>query len=334
MSLFIDGFIHAKNFGLPADRILVGILRSETKPGVYRFEGYSSEGTFAVDDAHILRPDADLHDGGMHAKPQLPAACVAATGPGSSVWILGFAHAPTANEKTNDAPTVGDVSDNNVAGDKVYRTSGGAQILLKRGGAVLLQGGALATITLNPIGDQVSIQSANMAATADGYSATRGRKIMDSTQPETQATTDFHDRVGPATTRVRIRHGTFDSDARRQLTVSRIRQANGTVTGTVLSRETYRDDGSWIGEGPKYQWGGAGADEPHVLGNQLKDVLNDILDAIDGLQVNTAWGPSTTPLPPTIQKTAGIRDQLNNGKIASRFMFLTKDPAELGSVNE
>jgi hypothetical protein len=53
------------------------------------------------------------------------------------------------------------------------------------------------------------------------------------------------------------------------------------VTLSPPLRETYYDDGSWVGEGQKYQFGGKGADEKALLGNKVVDLFKDLIDIVD-----------------------------------------------------
>jgi hypothetical protein len=106
------------------------------------------------------------------------------------------------------------------------------------------------------------------------------------------------------------------------------------VTGTVKLRETYNDDGSWVAEGQKYQFG-KDADENALLGNVVVSLLKDLLDILKNLKVNTAWGPSAAPVADTIAKLTKLQaDYLDNGKIKSDFIFFKKRAGDAGTVNE
>lgn len=321
------------NAGL-SNRVLVGVLRGETKPGLYRFEGQGSEGVYSVDDAHLLTPDGDLQDGGSHGRPRNPSGCVAITGPGGSVWVIGFTRVPRFDEDSDDAPAVGDVDDNAADGDKVISTAGGAKLLLKAGGAAVLEGGGLASVTLNPIENRLSLVSSNTSEAADGFVAGRGRVDPGSTSPETVHVDEFWDTLGPAYNRVRIKHGSVGGGVQRELTVAQVSDTPAAKLGRIRLRETYLDDGSWIGEGQKYQWGGVLANEPGVLGNQNTAVLKEIIDIIKNLKVGTAFGPSSVPLPDTITRLTQLASELDGGKILSNYIFLSKDPVDPGTAND
>jgi hypothetical protein len=321
-----DGFWNG--VGTPRGQILYGVIGEEhpDHPGVYRF---SSTDGFVVNDAHILSPDNDVGGGGETTKPRPGSPCVALmSSNGAQCFIVGFHRAPTVDEESDDPPDVGNPDDNVSAGDKVYKTSGGATLVLKRGGAVFIESGPGVSIVCNPLNNQMSIRSTNFRHVADGYQASRGRLEVGKTEPETFHREDFLDQAGGAHDRFRIEHGSLDSDARRKLELAEVTVVLGETSATVKTRETYFSDGSWVGEGPKYQWGGSGADEPAVLGNQLVEAFGTLFGIIKALKVNTAWGPSTPPIPPTPIDIDRLQNELS-GKILSTFLFFSKDPADL-----
>jgi hypothetical protein len=329
---------------LPSDKILVGVLgpESSARPGLYGFRGYGSgpNECYEVQDAVVLTPDASLSGAGSHFKPVEGAPCVALVGPGGSVWIVGF-HLPPRFDQTGDAPpAIGDAQDaagplNNVAGDKVLRSEGDAALLLKRGGSAVVQGGPGATTMWLKETNSVSTRAQNLYDQADGYRAARGRVEVGKTAPETIAVEECFDQVGPSATRVRVRQGRLDSSARRELTVSQVTYAGGAVTGPTTLRETYHKDGSWVGEGQKYQFGGTGADENALLGNVVTSLFKELIDILKSLKVNTAWGPSAVPVADAIARLEQLQaNYLDSGKIVSEYVFLSKKPASPGNVSE
>src|SRR5690606_5133595 len=236
-------------------------------PGTYRFT--SSDG-FAVPDAHILTPDADQFGNGQNSKPTPGAYAVAVmTHDGAQCFVIGFHHPPRFDDDQDDPPDVGNAEENNSSGDKVWRTAGGASFILKRGGAAILEGGPGTGIILNPLNNTMTLRASNYSHIADGYRATRGRQEVGQTKPETRHQEDFLHQVGPTFDRVRIQHGNLDSGARRQLELASVTVIASNENATIRTRETYYSDGSWVGEGPKYQWGGTDANENAVLGKQL-----------------------------------------------------------------
>lgn len=314
--------------GQPLSRILFGRIGDENPnhPGVYRFS--SSEG-FVVNDAHILSPDADTEGGGEATKPRAGSYCVAAmTSDGAQCFIIGFARMATFDEDRDDAPQVGNPEDNNSAGDKVYQTSGGARLILKRGGAVMIEGGAGTGVILNPLNNAMTLRATNFSQIADGYQARRGRKEIGKTKPETIHQETFLHQVGPTYDRIVVQHGELGGDARRQITIEAVTTVRSSETATLRTRETYKSDGSWIGEGPKYQFGGPNANQQGVLGNELVTAISKLIDIIAALKVNTAWGPSTPPLPNTQTDLAQLKAELED-KILSTFLFLAKNPPTL-----
>ena len=329
MSGYMESLFHG---GIPANRVYVGVLRKETQPGLYHFEGIGTDGPICVDDAHLLCPDSGMDGGGSHARPKDPSTAVAVSGRGGAIFIVGFNRPATWSEQSDDAPTVGVVEDNNAPGDKSFSTKHGARLLLKEGGAVVIEAGPGTSITLNPINNQCSMLSANMASAADGYLSSHGRVTPGSTDPETTHIEDMYDQVGTSYSRVRLRHGTISDSTRRELTVADVTEIGTNRTGVLKTRETYDKDGSWVGEGPKYQWG-AGAAEPQVLGNQLVELFKDLFSTLKTLTVNTAWGPSGPPMPTFTVKLDQLEQQLS-GKILSTYLFLSKSPTTLGSTTD
>lgn len=320
-----DDFWHGS--GQPSGKVLYGCVGEENPdaPGTYRF--CSNDG-FNVGNAHILSQDADIDGNGESTKPRAGSLAVAVmTSNGAECFIIGFHRPPQFDEDSEEAPSVGNPEDNESSGDKVYETSGGAKLILKRGGAVIVEGGAGVSILMNPVNNRLSVRSANMGFVADGYSSFRGRKNIGETRPETLHREDFISQVGPSFDRLSIQHGSLPDDARRELSLASVTVASSQETATILTRETHYNDGSWVGEGPKYQWG-RNADEPGVLGNQLVDAFGTLIDIIKSLKVNTAWGPSTPPIPPTPIQLDQLKNELS-GKILSTFLFLSKDPTEL-----
>ena len=330
-SLLYNGLVNDKFWagrGVPAGAILFGRLGEEhpNHPGTYRFS--SSDG-FVVNDAHILSPDVDTDGGGENTRPRPGSYCIAVmTTNGAQCCIIGFLRLPTVDEETDDPPSVGNPDDNQSAGDKVYRTAGEATLILKRGGAVIIEGGAGTGVILNPLNNTMTLRATNFGHIADGYSAARGRKVVGKTDPATVHDETFLHQVGPSADRFTVRHGALEDGVRRELELAAVATVAGAETVTVKTRETYNRDGEWVGSGPKYQWGGAGANEPAVLGLALVEVFGRLFDIIKALKVNTAWGPSTPPLPPTPIDLEKLRSELSD-KILSTFAFFSKDPADL-----
>lgn len=321
-----DGFWYGN--GMPKGAILFGVCGGENpnRPGIYRFS--SSDG-IVVNDAHVLSPDADIKGGGEHTKPRAGSTCVAVmTSDGAQCFIVGFSRSPTVDEQSNDPPKVGVPEDSDTSGDKVYKTAGGASFILKRGGSVIIEGGAGTGVILNPLNNQMSLRASNFRQNADGYLARRGRVKPGSTEPETTHEESFLHQVGPSYDRMRLTHGTLDGDARRQLELAAVKIVSSREIVTVKTRETYNSDGSWVGEGPKYQWGGDSADENAVLGKALVEALSTLIDIIKNLKVNTAWGPSTPPIPPTPIDLEKLKSSLSD-KILSTFAYFSKKPPSL-----
>ena len=317
-----------KGVGQPSGRILFGRLGEENPnhPGTYRF---SSEDGFIVNDAHILSPDLDAKGRGQRNRPAAGAFCIAVMShSGAGCFIIGFQAVPSWDEQSDDPPAVGNADDNQTSEDKVFRTSGGAALILKRGGGVIIEGGAGTGVILNPLNNTMTLRAANYNQIADGYSASRGRKQPGKTDPATLHDESFQHQVGPSFDRVEISHGSVNEKARRQLTIEAVTVAGSNQTAIAKTRETYNSDGSWVGEGPKYQWGGDGADEPVPLGNQLVTKLGELIDIVKSLKVNTAWGPSTPPLPDTILKLVQLKSELSDA-ILSKYLFVSKKPKTL-----
>ncbi len=316
-----------------AGRILFGRLGEEsaTHPGVYAF--LSNTG-FRFPDAHILSSDADVSGAGENTRPRAGSYCVAViTNDGAQCFIVGFMRLPTVDETKDEAPSVGNPEDNNSAGDKVYRTAGDATLVLKRGGAVIIEGGAGTGVILNPLNNAMTLRASNFTQIADGFSATRGRFQPGKIDPRTYHEEVFQDQVGPTYDQLALTHGTLGTtaigtEARRQFTIEHVTTVGSSQTSTLKTRESYDADGTWIGEGPKYMWGGADATEPAVLGNALVEAFGKLFDIIKALKVNTAWGPSTPPLPPTPLDLEELRSELSD-KILSTFAFFAKNPADL-----
>ncbi|MBP9824068.1 MAG: hypothetical protein KBF21_07590, partial [Thermoanaerobaculia bacterium] len=208
-----------------------------------------------------------------------------------------------------------------------------ATLVLKRGGAVIIEGGAGTGVILNPLNNAMTLRASNFTQIADGFSATRGRFQPGKIDPRTYHEEVFQDQVGPTYDQLALTHGTLGTtaigtEARRQFTIEHVTTVGSSQTSTLKTRESYDADGTWIGEGPKYMWGGADATEPAVLGNALVEAFGKLFDIIKALKVNTAWGPSTPPLPPTPLDLEELRSELSD-KILSTFAFFAKNPADL-----
>ena len=319
-----------KGSGLPRGQILFGVIGEENtrkgREGTYRF---SSSCGIVVNDAHVLSPDADIKGGGEHTRPRAGSTCVAVmTTNGAQCYIVGFSRSPTVDDESDDPPSVGSPEDSDTSGDKTYKTSGGASFILKRGGAVIVEGGPGVGVVLNPLNNQMSLRSSNFRQNADGYLARRGRAAPGSTDAPTTHEEVFLHQVGASYDRIRLRHGTVEGDIRRELELAAVKIVSSKEIVTVKTRELYNADGSWIGEGPKYQWGGSSADEPAVLGNALVTAISKLIDIITQLKVGTAWGPSSPPLPPATVDLAQLKAELSD-KILSTFAFFSKTPPSL-----
>ena len=247
---------------------------------------------------------------------------------GAQCFIIGFHRAPRFNEDNDDPPVVGNVDDNTISGDKVFQTSGGAKIMLKRGGSVVVEAGPGAGIIMNPLNNRMSMRSTNLQIIADGFRSQHGRSEPGSTEPRTIHLQEFLDQVGPAFDRWRTTAGSVSDKIRRRHELASVTVAGSKEVGVIKTRETYYEDGSWVGEGPKYQWGGESADEPIALGNELVDALTTLMDIIKNLKVATAWGPSGPPLPPTPIELEKLKAELPK-KILSTFLFASKKPPSL-----
>jgi hypothetical protein len=296
-------------------------------PGVYNF----SSSCGRTPKAQILSPDVDTLGRGKVTKPRPGSTAVAImSSNGSECFIVGFHRVAQFDEDKDEKPSVGNAEDNHSPGDKVEETKGGARMLLRDGGAVLIEGGPGTNISLNPVNNRMTLRSTNLGMVADGYRTSRGRHPeTPKTSPETIHEEEFLHQVGPSFDRFRVRHGDLGDNKRRELSLASVTVVAGQETATIVTKETYHSDGSWVGEGKFYRWGGAGADEPIVLGNVLVDTMNAMLDLISKLTVNTAWGPSTPPLPGTQKAIADIKVDLAAGNILSNFLFSTKDSADL-----
>jgi hypothetical protein len=312
---------------LPSGEIHFGRLGEENPkhPGTYRF---STSTGISVNDAHILSPDADSGGNGQNSKPTAGSYGVAVmTTDGAQCFVIGFHHPPKFDDNSDVAPEVGNPDDNNSGGDKVWRTAGDASFILKRGGAVIIEGGAGTGVILNPLNNTMTLRASNFSQIADGYRASRGRKEIGKTKPSTVHEDEFLHQVGPSFQRMRVRHGDLDGNARRELELASVTVIGSKETAIVKTRETYYSDGSWVGNGPKYQWG-ADASEQGVLGNALVAAIGELIDIIKALKVGTAWGPSTPPLPDIQLKLQNLKTQLS-GKILSTYIFLSKSPPTL-----
>lgn len=314
--------------GQPSNRIMYGRIGEENAnhPGIYRFT--SSDG-FVVNDAYVLSSDADTSGRGQISKPTPGSYCVAVmSGNGAQCFIVGFQVPPKFDEEKDEMPVVGNPDENDSSGDKVFRTAGGAVLILKRGGAVIIEGGAGTGVIMNPLNNTMTLRAANFTHIADGYQGARGRKDIGKTSPQTFHREEFLHQVGPVFDRFRVQHGSVDGDVRRRLELASVTVVGSQETAILKTRESYKSDGGWIGEGPKYQWGGSGADEPGVLGNALVEVIGKLIDIIKNLKVGTAWGPSTPPIPPTPIELEQLKAELSD-KILSTFLFLSKNKATL-----
>jgi len=277
---------------------------------------------------------------GMHSKPYPGALCLVGTAQGGEAFILGFWNPPSTiategDDYTNETtPGVVDDKDARTAGDWLLRTEN-ALLNLKRGGSLVIECGATIRQTLNPDNGNHFTQARSRIDVSEGYKLTRNR--LKDTERETLSTEEFFDKIlqrGQSATRIRVRNGRISSSTRYELSIAEVNYA--TITDPIVSfkaRERYFDDGSWIAEGPKYQWGGDGADEPIVLGNALADIISDLCDIIGAIKVPTAWGPSGTPLPPTaIDLYSKVKRKLDNFK--SDYIFATKKPKSLRLVSD
>jgi len=315
-----------KGQGQPSGKILYGTVGEECSdcPGVYHFQ--SSCGL--TPRVQVLSPDVDTLGAGKVVKPRAGSTAVAVmTSEGAECFIIGFQRVPQFDEDKDEKPAVGNADDNHSPGDKVEETAGGARMILRSGGAVLIEGGPGVNISLNPSNNRMTLRSTNLGLVADGYRLFRGRQNIGETKPEAVHEEEFLHQVGPSFDRFSVRHGNLENNGRRELSLASVTVVAGQTSATLLTRETYNNEGHWLGEGKKYQWG-ADADEPIVLGNALVDALNELMDIIGKLTVNTAWGPSTPPLPGTISALEGLKSKLG-GNILSKYLFSTQDPTDL-----
>ena len=294
-------------------------------PGVYHF----SSSCGLTPRAHILSPDVDTKGKGKVTKPKPGSTAVALmSSNGAECFIVGFHRVPQFDEDVDEKPSVGNADDNHSPGDKVEETEGGARMLLRSGGAVLIEGGAGVNISLNPVNNRMSLRSTNLGLISDGYRSFRGRQNIGETKPETFHEEEFLHQVGPTFDRFRVQHGNLGDGIRRELSLASVTVVGGQETATIVTRETYDIDGSWVGEGKEYYWGSKSKDEPAVLGNQLVESLGKLIDLLLKAKVNTAWGPSTPMIPPESIELGKLKNELS-GKILSTFLFLSKDAAEL-----
>ena len=308
--------------------ILFGICgeENENHPGTYRF---SSTDGVVINDAQLLTQDADVNGSGEYSKPRAGSMCVCfMPRDGAPAFINGFQDPPKWDEDgESEEPDIGTQPDIATTGDKVFQTAEGAKLIFRRGGLVHIEGGPGTSILLGTVNNQMTLRSTNFNHLLSGYRAKRGRKDPNKTAANTRHEEEFWNQVGASYDAVKLRHGDLEDDARRELTITESVSAAGQTAATLKTRETYYRDGKWRGEGPEYRWGGGPdtATEPIVLGTALVSVLNDLINAIKGITVPTAWGPSGTPL--NVAAFATLANQLN--KILSEFMFTSKKPAEL-----
>lgn len=317
-----------KGEGQPTGKIMYGVVGEECSdcPGVYNF----SSSCGLTPRAQILSPDVDTRGAGKVIKPRPGSTAVALmSSEGSECFIVGFHRVAQFDEDVDEKPTVGNAEDNHSPGDKVEETSGGARMLLREGGAVLIEGGPGANISLNPVNNRISIRSTNLNLIADGYRTSRGRHPdTPKTSPETIHEEEFLHQVGPSFDRFRVRHGDLGDNKRRELSLASVTVTGGQEIATVVARETYSNDGSWLGEAKEYYWGLKNKDEPAVLGNQLVEAMSELIDILKTVKVNTAWGPSTPFIPPESLKLDTLKNKLS-GKILSNFLFFQKEAADL-----
>ena len=277
--------------------------------------------------AYPLSSDLDKNGFGEVTKPRIGSMCViCTTTDGAQPFILGF-HGPARFDDESDvAPTADAAAANQTAGDKSYTTEGGGRLMMKRGGLVSFEGGPGASLMLNPVNNRATLRSANMGLAADGYRSSRGRKNVEGDSAETLEQSDYANQVGVSFDRVRLEHGQVDGSVRRRLTVASVVIVNGQEQEQVVTRETYDSSGTWVGEGPRYQWS-ADADEPAVLGNLLLDALTKIVQAVITLQVSTPFGVSTPPVSAdVIRLGTELLPKLQAREMVSDFLFFAKSP--------
>lgn len=293
---------------------------------MYRF--CSTDG-YIINDAHLLSADSDIGGAGDVIKPRAGSPCVALMSTnGAGCFIVGFHRPPEFDETKDEDPKIPSPATSVSPGDKVYGTAGGAALVLKRGGSLFVEAGPGVSIVCNPQNNQMTLRSSNYKVVADGHSSTRGRQEVGKTEPETVHRDDFLDMAGGSHYRLRIDHGNLEGGAKRRLELAQVTVAGGAATAVVKARETYFDDGRWIGEAKEYRWGGAGAGEPAVLGNELVSAFNTLFQILKTLTVGTAFGPSTPPLANTQTQIEQLQKQLS-GKILSTFIYLSKNPPSL-----
>lgn len=349
----IDDFFTGRMWegGLPGGQVLTGVIQQES-PLAPRQESVVKRNLYVVrttqghmiPDCILLSPhaygttsknrfDADKLPG-QYSKPYAGAFCVVLTSNGGVAFIAGFWNPPTQTspnetDKVTSETNPGSIDDVDARtnGDWIIRSEKGL-INVKRMGAIIIESGASIRQTMNPLDGTHFSQCKTRLDIAEGYRASRGRVHKEF--PEALAEEEFFDRIlqrGSTSIAVRIRNGKVDDTVRRELTVAKVDFAVPTdPVETILARESYLNDGSWISEGPKYQWGGSSADEPVVLGNALVTIIKRLSSIIRAIKVPTAWGPSGTPLPPTPTDLISLDNDLDD--ILSNYMFTTKEPVE------
>lgn len=355
----IDSFFSGDMWssGVPGAQVLIGRIQQESQPavgqdGVTKRNLYSVRttqghvipdcfllsssafGAFGTDPGVRFRPDEMP---GQYSKPYPGSLCVVVTSNGGAAFIVGFFNPPTTTTVASD-PNTGETKPGSVddaearsSGDWIVRTE--ASLLnMKRMGAIVIQSGASIRQTMNPLDGTYFSQCKRRIDVSEGYRAERSR--VQKSSPEALSTEEFYDKIlqrGRSSVRVRIRNGQVDSSVRHEVMISDVNYAVPTDPVTTdLARSAYDSDGSWFAEGPKFQWGGRSADEPIVLGNKLVAALEKLIGIIGNIRVNTAWGPSTTPLPPTPIDLQALENEL--GDILSEYMFTTRSAATPGGL--
>jgi len=337
--------------GLPDGPVLIGRIQQEARsaPGQ---KATSKQTLYSVrtNQGHVI-PDCILlsqssygsftknkfspdRQPGQHSKPYPGALCVIVTANGGAAFIIGFFNPPTTIETENDEFTTetnpGAVEDTEARspGDWIVRTED-ASINVKRMGAVVIESGASIRVTMNPRDGTHFSQARTRIDIAEGYSSRQGR--IRNTSPESLSQYDYYDKIlqrGRTSLRVTVKNGEVSGSVRREVSLTNVNYLTpSSPIETLLSRDRLLDDGGWISEGPKYQWGGSGADEPIVLGNALVTILKRLSSIIKQIKVPTAWGPSGVPLPPTPVNLTQLENDLDD--ILSEYMFTTKSPANL-----
>lgn len=328
-----------KSAGLPRGRIFLGLVKGKNQvlPGAYVVD--TTDGFEFNDAVPILNHWDNASNAGDYVHYKIGSTViVVTTNDGCMPMIIGCVRLPRFVEESDESmPVLDHDQEAPDEGDRVIQTAGGARLILRDGGMAILEGGAGATsITMDTALPnsltKITARSPSWNQVNDGYQVYRGRPLGDANKEQTSSREDFFDKVGPSSVRVSIRHGNVTSTVRRELTVSSVTQTKLGTTGTIKLRERYYADGSWVGEGAKYQWGD-GADEPFVLGKQLVSVMEQLIDKIKTLQVNTAWGPSGPPLPNIVADLETLKASLS-GKILSTYLFGSKTSKPPGTVNE